>query len=168
MRFSKVPKAFIGLGSNLGDEIKFLQKAVQRLISHDSITLLKTSSVYKTSPVDSEGDDYLNAVISIDTELSPNELLKLMQKIEFDLGRERPYKNAPRTIDLDLLLYEEFVLETQFLTLPHPRMAMRAFVLVPLREISPSEKINGVAIDFYISQLPPNQKIHKTNYCLKP
>lgn len=114
MRFSKVPKAFIGLGSNLGDEIKFLQKAVQRLISHDSITLLKTSSVYKTSPVDSEGDDYLNAVISIDTELSPNELLKLMQKIEFDLGRERPYKNAPRTIDLDLLLYEEFVLETQF------------------------------------------------------
>ena len=111
--------------------------------------LVAASSLYRTAPVDSSGPDYINAVMAVDTGLTAAELLQAMQQIELQAGRERPYRNAPRTLDLDLLMYGELVQEDAALTLPHPRMFQRAFVLVPLHEIAPervtAEQLEAVA-----------------------
>ena len=100
-------------------------------------TLLNRSSLYRTAPVDSSGPDYVNAVVEINTGLSPVDLLNALQGIEAGAGRRRPYRNAPRTLDLDILLYGDQTIQTPDLTVPHPRMGERAFVLVPLAEIFP-------------------------------
>lgn len=161
-------KVYIGLGANLGDELSCINKAISKLVECDDIELLATSSVYKTSPVESDGEDYLNAVIQINTSLDPFELLSIMQKIELDLGRQRPYKNAPRTIDLDILLFDDMQIKGDRLTIPHPRITQRAFVLVPLRELNPDLKIGGQSLETWIANLPCNQKIEKTTYSLNP
>ncbi|WP_028884056.1 2-amino-4-hydroxy-6-hydroxymethyldihydropteridine diphosphokinase [Taylorella asinigenitalis] len=161
-------KVFIGLGANLGDELSYINKAISKLVECDDIELLATSSVYKTSPVESDGEDYLNAVIQINTSLDPFELLSIMQKIELDLGRQRPYKNAPRTIDLDILLFDDMQIKGDRLTIPHPRITQRAFVLVPLRELNPDLEIGGQSLETWIANLPCNQKIEKTTYSLNP
>jgi 2-amino-4-hydroxy-6-hydroxymethyldihydropteridine diphosphokinase len=96
------------------------------------------SSLYRSAPFEASGPDFINAVAALDTGLDAPGLLAAMQQIELDAGRERPYRNAPRTLDLDLLLYGSVVLETPALTLPHPRMQQRAFVLLPLAEIAPA------------------------------
>ncbi len=128
-------KAYIGLGSNLGESENFLALALDDLRQEKTITTVKCSSFYRSSPVDSSGPDYVNAVAFIETTLSSMELLQLLQKIEFAHGRERPYRNAPRTLDLDVLLFNNEVSEDSVLTLPHPRMHLRAFVLEPLQEL---------------------------------
>ncbi|AEP36989.1 2-amino-4-hydroxy-6-hydroxymethyldihydropteridine diphosphokinase [Taylorella asinigenitalis] len=161
-------KVFIGLGANLGDELSYINKAISKLVECDDIELLATSSVYKTSPVESDGEDYLNAVIQINTSLDPFELLSIMQKIELDLGRQRPYKNAPRTIDLDILLFDDMQIKGDRLTIPHPRITQRAFVLVPLRELNPDLEIGGQSLETWIANLPCDQKIEKTTYSLNP
>ncbi|CCG19451.1 7, 8-dihydro-6-hydroxymethylpterin-pyrophosphokinase [Taylorella asinigenitalis 14/45] len=161
-------KVFIGLGANLGDELSYINKAISKLVECDDIELLATSSVYKTSPVESDGEDYLNAVIQINSSLDPFELLSIMQKIELDLGRQRPYKNAPRTIDLDILLFDDMQIKDDRLTIPHPRITQRAFVLVPLRELNPDLEIGGQSLETWIANLPCNQKIEKTTYSLNP
>lgn len=161
-------KVFIGLGANLGDELSYINKAISKLVECDDIELLATSSAYKTSPVESDGEDYLNAVIQINTSLDPFELLSIMQKIELDLGRQRPYKNAPRTIDLDILLFDDMQIKGDRLTIPHPRITQRAFVLVPLRELNPDLEIGGQSLETWIANLPCNQKIEKTTYSLNP
>lgn len=161
-------KVFIGLGANLGDELSYFNKAISKLVECDDIELLATSSVYKTSPVESDGEDYLNAVIQIITSLDPFELLSIMQKIELDLGRQRPYKNAPRTIDLDILLFDDMQINGDRLTIPHPRITQRAFVLVPLRELNSDLEIGGQSLETWIANLPCNQKIEKTTYSLNP
>jgi 2-amino-4-hydroxy-6-hydroxymethyldihydropteridine diphosphokinase len=99
--------------------------------------LLRVSSLYRSAPVDAGGPDYLNAVAELDTTLAPLELLHALQRIEQAAGRERPYRNAPRTLDLDLLLYGTLRLDSAELTVPHPRMGERAFVLLPLAELAP-------------------------------
>ncbi|WP_409513961.1 2-amino-4-hydroxy-6-hydroxymethyldihydropteridine diphosphokinase [Variovorax sp. MHTC-1] len=95
------------------------------------------SSLYRSAPVDAQGPDFINAVVELETELGPTALLAELQRLESGAGRQRPYRNAPRTLDLDLLRHGDVVIDTAVLTLPHPRLAERAFVLLPLAEIAP-------------------------------
>jgi 2-amino-4-hydroxy-6-hydroxymethyldihydropteridine diphosphokinase len=128
--------AYIALGANLGDRTETLRQAVQRLTTLGRITAV--SSLYETEPVGYlEQPSFLNAVVAIETALAPNDLLAELLDVERDLGRTRTFPNAPRTLDLDLLLVDDTVLATNELTLPHPRLQERAFVLIPLVEIAP-------------------------------
>lgn len=136
-------KTWIGIGANLGDAQANVLDALARLARLDGSTLLHTSSLYRTAPIDSSGDDYINAVACLDTTLAAHDLLAALQDIEQAHGRERPYHNAPRTLDLDLLLYGDEMIASPGLTVPHPRMHERAFVLQPLLEIAPDIEIPG-------------------------
>lgn len=130
----------LSLGSNLGDRLAHLQEAVRRLKPVRSSPHLLASGLYETEPLDCrEGDPgFYNVAIEIETGLPPGELLQHTQQIEKDLGRpSQRAVNSPRVIDLDLLYYDDLILETAALTLPHPRMLMRAFVLIPLSEFRP-------------------------------
>ena len=135
--------AWVGIGANLGDAQANVLGALARLARMGGSTLLHTSSLYRTAPIDSSGDDYINAVACLDTSLAAHDLLAALQDIEQAHGRERPYHNAPRTLDLDLLLYGDEVIASPTLTVPHPRMHERAFVLQPLLEIAPDIVIPG-------------------------
>lgn len=131
-------RAFIGLGSNMGDRYQYLLQAIKMVGSHSKIKLVSVSSVYETDPVGYEEQDlFLNMVMEIETELSAQELLDNCRQIEFSLGRKREIRWGPRTIDLDILLYNKENIETEQLVVPHPRMLERAFVIVPLLEIRP-------------------------------
>jgi len=136
--------AYVGIGANLGDARANVLDALRRLALLDGTTVIETSGLYRTAPVDSNGPDYINAVACIDTAFDPCELLAALQDIEQAHGRERPYRNAPRTLDLDLLLYGDQRIESSTLTVPHPRMHERGFVLAPLAEIAPDLHIPGV------------------------
>lgn len=128
-------RVYIGLGSNLGDRLANMREAVRRL--GDIMTITDVSPLYETDPVGYiDQPAFLNAVVAGETVLEPLDLLREMQAIENALERERPFPNAPRTIDLDLLFYDDLVLETDDLTLPHPRLHERAFVLAPLADIA--------------------------------
>lgn len=129
--------AYVALGANLGDAAGTLRKALNVLGNTPCIRLVKASSLYQTAPIDSSGPDYLNAVAEVSTTLTAPGLLRALQAIENAAGRERPYRNAPRTLDLDLLLYGSARIDSPELTVPHPRMWERAFVLVPLAEMAP-------------------------------
>jgi len=129
--------AYVGIGANLGDAQANVLDAIARLAQLEGGNMLHTSGLYRTAPIDSSGDDYINAVVCLDTSLPAHDLLAALQDIEQAHGRERPYYNAPRTLDLDLLLYGDAVIDTPDLTVPHPRMHARAFVLLPLLEIAP-------------------------------
>jgi len=133
----------IGLGANLGDARATLAWALQQLAAHPAVQLQRVSSLYRTRPVDAEGPDYVNAVVLLTTSLDPQALLGFLQGLELQAGRERPYRNAPRTLDLDLLLYGQRKLNTQELTLPHPRLHERRFVLEPLAEVAPQLHVPG-------------------------
>ncbi|HEX5344508.1 MAG TPA: 2-amino-4-hydroxy-6-hydroxymethyldihydropteridine diphosphokinase [Duganella sp.] len=135
--------AYIGIGANLGDARANVLDALERLQRQPGCTLMASSSLYRTAPIDSSGDDYINAVARIATTLDAEALLQALQAIEQAHGRERPYRNAPRTLDLDLLLYGDATINSATLTVPHPRMTERAFVLVPLLELAPSIHIPG-------------------------
>ena len=130
--------AYVGLGANLGDPQAALRQALRDLAALPQTQLVRASSLYRSAPVDSSGPDYVNAVAEIRTALSPDDLLAELQGLEQAAGRERPWPNAPRTLDLDILLYDELQLRGPTLTIPHPRMHERAFVLVPLAEIAPA------------------------------
>ncbi|MET3134283.1 2-amino-4-hydroxy-6-hydroxymethyldihydropteridine diphosphokinase [Oxalobacteraceae bacterium GrIS 1.11] len=129
--------AYIGIGANLGDARANVLDAIARLAQLPGGALESVSSLYRSAPVDAGGDDYINAVASIHTPLTAAALLQALQEIELAHGRERPYRNAPRTLDLDLLLYGEQCIATAMLQVPHPRIAERAFVLLPLLELAP-------------------------------
>lgn len=130
--------AYVALGANLGDAAQTLRDALQSLAHTPRIRLVQASSLYRTAPIESSGPDYLNAVAEVATVLTAPDLLVALQAIENAAGRERPYRNAPRTLDLDLLLYGSARIESTQLTVPHPRMWERAFVLVPLSEVAPA------------------------------
>lgn len=133
-----VVSAYIGLGANLGDARAALLAAVRALQGLDGGEALAVSSLYSSAPIDSSGPDYLNAVACLPTRLSAPDLLAALQQIENAAGRERPYRNAPRTLDLDVLLYGDASIDSPSLTVPHPRMYQRAFVLLPLAELAPA------------------------------
>lgn len=136
-------RAYVALGANLGDAAAALRQAVQAIGQLPLTQVRQSSSLYRTAPLNTDaggespapGNDYLNAVVELETSLTAPDLLSHLQQIEQEAGRERPYRNAPRTLDLDLLLYGSARMESERLTLPHPRMMQRAFVLVPLAEI---------------------------------
>ena len=130
--------AYVALGANLGQARATVLQAMEDLAALPRTQLVARSSLYRSAPVDASGPDFINAVVAIDTELAPEALLLEMQRIELGAGRERPYRNAPRTLDLDLVYHGDIHMVTPALTLPHPRLAERAFVLLPLAEIAPS------------------------------
>jgi 2-amino-4-hydroxy-6-hydroxymethyldihydropteridine diphosphokinase len=129
--------AYIGLGANLGDARQTLREAVNNIAALPCCELIRQSSLYGTAPMDSSGPDYVNAVVEIRTTLTAPVLHGQLQVLETQAGRERPYRNAPRTLDLDVLLFGDACIQSAELTVPHPRMDLRAFVLVPLAEIAP-------------------------------
>jgi 2-amino-4-hydroxy-6-hydroxymethyldihydropteridine diphosphokinase len=134
-------RVFVGLGANLGDASATLNAAVAALAALPLTTLTARSKTYRSAPVDAQGPDYLNAVAELDTALLPAALLRELQSIEQAHGREPAYRNAPRTLDLDLLLYGDQTIATPDLTVPHPRMHERAFVLLPLQELAANLQI---------------------------
>ena len=119
--------------------------ALSRLTQAPGVLGCRSSSWYRSAPVDATGPDYLNAVAELRTTLSAMNLLDVLQSLENQAGRERPYRNAPRTLDLDLLLYGDARIEAPTLAVPHPRMWGRAFVLLPLAELAP-ERVSGEAL----------------------
>lgn len=129
--------AYIGLGANLGEPCAAVLAAMEAIAALDDVHITRRSSLYGSAPVDAGGGDYVNAVVEVHTLLAPHALLEQLHGIEQTAGRARPYRNAPRTLDLDLLLYGQQVLNDARLTVPHPRMLERAFVLRPLAEIAP-------------------------------
>jgi 2-amino-4-hydroxy-6-hydroxymethyldihydropteridine diphosphokinase len=128
---------YVGLGANLGEREAALRHALKALGQCPGTRVLRVSPLYGSAPVDAGGPDYLNAVAELVTTLAPEALLQALQAIEQSAGRERPYRNAPRTLDLDILWFGDRVIDTPTLTVPHPRMAERAFVLRPLADLVP-------------------------------
>jgi 2-amino-4-hydroxy-6-hydroxymethyldihydropteridine diphosphokinase len=129
--------AYIGLGANQGDRLAFLRKAIRKLRAGE-IRIQKVSSLYETEPMEFEEQGWFyNAVIEVETTLSPHSLLERCRTIEQELGKKIETPKGPRTIDLDLLFYDQLMLETPDLTLPHPAAAIRPFVLIPLVEVAP-------------------------------
>lgn len=135
--------AYVGLGANLGDALGTLQRATIALGSMTSTRLIAQSSFFKTAPIDASGDDYVNSVAQLETTLDAESLLMHLQRIEQTFGRERPYPNAPRTLDLDLLLFGQQCIDSANLIVPHPRLTERAFTLIPLLQLDPLLRIPG-------------------------
>ena len=129
--------AFVGLGANLGDARQAVHQALIDLAHLPHSELLAASRLYRSAPVAAAGPDFVNAVAELRTSLSAPALLDALQTLEHAAGRQRPYPNAPRTLDLDLLLYGEARIDSARLTVPHPRWCQRAFVLRPLAELAP-------------------------------
>jgi len=128
----------LGLGANLGDARAAVRRAMADVAALDGVEWVAASSLYGSAPLDADGPDYVNAVVQVRTTLFPEDLLSRLQDIELRAGRQRPYRNAPRTLDLDILLYGDTVLDSADLQIPHPRMWQRAFVVLPLAELAPA------------------------------
>ncbi|MBK6008101.1 2-amino-4-hydroxy-6-hydroxymethyldihydropteridine diphosphokinase [Ramlibacter ginsenosidimutans] len=150
--------AFVGIGANLGDAQRTVREAIASLDQMPQTRLLRASRLYRSAPVDAGGPDFINAVAQVDTRLSAPELLAQLQALETAAGRERPYRNAPRTLDLDLLLFGDARIASAALTIPHPRLRERAFVLLPLQELAP-ERVQAAELAAVAQQriapLPP-------------
>jgi 2-amino-4-hydroxy-6-hydroxymethyldihydropteridine diphosphokinase len=137
--------ACVALGANLGDPLATVQQALRDVAVLPETQLFKVSSLYRTAPYEAQGPDFINAVALVHTQLNPMALLHALQVLELQTGRERPFKNAPRTLDLDLIFYGDVVMTTSELTLPHPRWQERAFVLRPLAEVWP-ERVSDLQL----------------------
>lgn len=162
------PLAYVGLGANLGDPQQTIPDAIAQLNQLPTTRVTACSSLYLSAPIDADGDDYVNAVVELHTQLNPNDLLSALQRLETQFGRTREYINSPRTLDLDLLLYEQLIIDTTALQLPHPRMTQRAFVLMPLLEIAPEVMIpHHGAAQTLLAQVQ-NQTIQKIGKPLWP
>ncbi len=151
-------EAVIALGSNLGNRIENINAAVRAIARLSEVKILKASSVYETEPIDcdEDSDKYYNAAILVETTASPALLLGECLGIEAALGRHRTKKNEPRIIDLDLILYEGFKCENYELTVPHPRILERAFVMAPLLELYPSGRAPGLFFGPHLRDLGMN------------
>lgn len=154
-------RAFIGFGGNIGDTRQLITDAIVCLAQRCELQILAKSCFYQSAPIDAAGGDYINAVIEIETELTPYGLLHVCQAVEQEFGRERPYANAPRTLDLDILSFEGVSQGDTELTLPHPRIIERSFVLLPLLEIAPDFFLpNFGELKTYLPQVA-HQRIEK-------
>ncbi|MGB7814984.1 MAG: 2-amino-4-hydroxy-6-hydroxymethyldihydropteridine diphosphokinase [Methylotenera sp.] len=157
-------RAFVALGSNLQDPALQIKNAFLTLEKLPKTKLVKSSSLYQSDPVGyANQPDFINAVAEISTQLSPEDLLAALLNIERAAGRERPFANAPRVLDCDLLLYDDVVTHTEKLTLPHPRMHERSFVLLPLAEIAPDLVIPNRGSVVKLALAHQNQSIKKLN-----
>lgn len=139
--------AFIAIGSNIGDRLQYMRSGIKQIHSHEKIKVENASSIYETNPVGyTDQDPFLNMVIQVKTALGPYELLDELLIIEEKLGRKREVKWGPRTLDLDILLFNQENIESEKLIVPHPRMQERAFVMVPLLEIDSHIKLPGIVL----------------------
>jgi 2-amino-4-hydroxy-6-hydroxymethyldihydropteridine diphosphokinase len=154
-------RAFIGLGSNMGDRLWFLQQAVRCLRETAGVQVMRVSSVYETEPVGPADQGwFLNAVVEVETSLSPVALLKRTQGIERGLGRETTYRWGPRTIDLDILLYDDIQVRTTTLEIPHAELCHRAFVMIPLLELAPDLSLpDGTVVKVCLSAINQSQQV---------
>jgi 2-amino-4-hydroxy-6-hydroxymethyldihydropteridine diphosphokinase len=137
-------RAYVGIGANLGDARQTVREVLRELAALPGSENFSASSLFRSAPLDAQGPDFINAVAGFDTPLAAPELLHALQAIEQRHRRERPYRNAPRTLDLDLLLHGDSVIRSPELEVPHPRMVHRAFVLRPLFELAPDLHIPGL------------------------
>jgi 2-amino-4-hydroxy-6-hydroxymethyldihydropteridine diphosphokinase len=153
----KTAQCAIALGSNLGNSLSILENSLHSIVQTPGITLQAKSSWYRTPPVGPPQPDYLNGCAILQVRQSPEELLVFFQVIELQFGRVRREKWGPRTLDIDLLIYDDLILDTPLLQIPHPRMRERAFVLVPLAEISPQliEPVSGITVSMLLNKLDP-------------
>ena len=153
-------QAFISLGSNIGDRYEYLRNAVQRLTNYPEIELVNYSSIYETDPVGYEDQDlFLNMVIQVKTSWSAARLLDMCLKTELELGRKRDVRWGPRTIDLDILLYNQENITTEKLIVPHPRMLERPFVMIPLLELCPEKTFCHQTHEASSSELPNSEGV---------
>lgn len=152
---------FLGLGSNIGNRKKNLMRAIELLNQHNDIIVRKISSIYETEPYGvKEQDDFLNAVIVVETKLFPEELLDVCLTIESRMGRTRELRWGPRVIDIDLLSYNNEAMHTERLTLPHPFFALRKFVLVPMAEIAGDFIVSdGMTVKNLLMQCPDSSNV---------
>lgn len=142
-------QAYLSIGSNMGDRLSFLQQAVQLLVEEAAVTVESVSDVYETEPVGyTDQAAFLNIAVGLTTSLDAHALLEVCQKVEQELGRKRIIRWGPRTVDLDILLYNEENIESDVLQVPHPRMHERAFVLIPLVSIYESEELKQLVTQF--------------------
>jgi 2-amino-4-hydroxy-6-hydroxymethyldihydropteridine diphosphokinase len=156
--------ATLGLGGNIEDVVSTMRKALDKLQAHSSLDIVKISSLYKTPPWGIEDQDwFVNACVEISCTLSPHELLEQCLATEKHLKRERTLRWGPRTIDIDVLTFDNYESSEPKLTVPHPRMLERAFVLVPLAEIAPNLKISGHSVQCWLESVEQD-KIEKINY----
>lgn len=147
-------KAYLGLGTNIGDRLNFLSEACELISQIPETSITKKSKIYETKAWGyTEQADFLNLCLEIKTNLSPMELLKTCQKIELELKRERVLKWGPRTIDIDILFYDDIISNDEILTIPHPRIHKRAFVMIPLMDINKNLVINNNTIKEHLQNL---------------
>lgn len=165
----KTYTAYLGIGSNLGDRHKYLQHAVRALSQVAGVRVVWTSSVYETDPVGNiEQPKFLNAIVEVETSLAPEALFADVKRIERDVGRSNHERWAPREIDVDILLYDGLVHDSDTLKVPHPELPNRKFVLVPLREIAPDlvHPISGLTVTELGAACRDQSRVVKTAYKL--
>ena len=152
-------KSYLGLGTNIDDRLNYLNQALKILNSHSDIKVSKKSKVYETKAWGyTEQADFLNMCIEIETNLEPNDLLHVCQDVERKLNRERKIRWGPRTIDVDILFFNDIILQEENLEIPHPRIKERAFVLIPLIDLNNKLKIDNVSIDEYLKSLTTEER----------
>lgn len=157
-------KVYISFGSNLGDREENIKKAIELIGESPEIRIEKASSFYETEPVGDKAQDwFLNGVLEIETQLLPEELLSVLQEIEKELGRMREIVHGPRTIDLDILLFNDRIVDTPRLKIPHPLMYERNFVLIPLAEIVPEARhpVLGKSIEELLLESPDESEVRR-------
>lgn len=153
-----MPDALISLGSNIGNPHATLQQALDHIADDPAITIKKRSSFYRTTPVGPVAqDDFINAAVLVSTSFSPDELMQHLLDIETKMGRDRTHaiRFGPRVIDLDLILYDDVKIKTDLVELPHPRFRERAFVLVPLAELSPDWRVDDASLSELAARIGP-------------
>ena len=152
-------KAYLGLGTNIGDRLNYLNQACILLNSYDDITITNKSSIYETKAWGyTEQNDFLNMCIEIKTRLNPQNLLKICNEVEQKLNRETIIRRGPRTIDIDILFFNDIILNNEKLSIPHPRISERAFVLIPLLDLDTNLVIKNKTIDVYLNSLSSEER----------
>lgn len=152
-------KSYLGLGTNIGDRIRYINEALKILNSNPNINITKKSKLYETKAWGyKEQADFLNMCIEIETSLNPYELLNACQRVEKDLNRERKIRWGPRTIDVDILFFNDIILQEENLEIPHPRIKERAFVLIPLIDLNDKLKIDNISINEYLKSLTTEER----------
>ena len=157
-------RAYIGLGSNMGDRFEYLLAGVAALFKADDVFIVGKSGVYESEPVGmTDQPDFLNAVVAVETTLSPRELLALASKIEFEQGRQRITRWGPRTLDVDILLYDDLEIDDPKLVIPHQRLTERRFVLEPLLEVEPDVMLpGGIPVRKVLDELGDDQAVWRS------
>lgn len=152
-------KSYLGLGTNMGDRAKYLSDACELLNNHDKINITKKSKIYETKAWGyTEQADFLNVCLEVDTSLNEYELLSVCQEVEQKLDRKRIIRWGPRTIDVDILFFNDIVLNDENLLIPHPRIKERAFVLIPLMDLNSKLSIDGKTIDVHLNSLTKKER----------